>query len=113
METNFNNPLATGNSIGGSIDATSAKAHQTIDQMSDAARPAVDRVATGAHLAVDKLAGAATSAAETMSVRGQQLKEAQTRITANCRSYVRENPMVSVGIAAAVGFVLSRLFKRR
>lgn len=113
METNFDNPLSTGNSVGSRIDATSAKAHQTIDQVSDAARPAVDRVASGAHSAVDKLAGAATSAAETMSVRGAQLKEAQTRMTESCRGYVRENPMVSVGIAAAVGFVLSRLFKHR
>jgi ElaB/YqjD/DUF883 family membrane-anchored ribosome-binding protein len=113
METNFDNPLSAVPSANGKINATSARAHQTIDHVSEAAHPALDRAASGAHSTVDKLAGVASNAAETISVRGAQLKQAQIRATESCRGYVRENPMVSVGIAAAVGFVLSRLFKSR
>lgn len=94
------------------VESATNTAHRAINNAAEASRPAVDRVASTAHSTVDKLAGAAVSTAETMRVRGEQFKEVQVRATESCRGYVRENPMVSVGIAAAVGFVLSRLFKR-
>lgn len=117
METSVNNldanPSAMGKSSTSNIDNASAGAHRTIDKVTEAARPTVDRVATGAHQAVDKLAGAAANAAETFDVKSEQFKQAQTRITENCRNYVRDNPLASVGIAVAAGFLLSRFFNAR
>ncbi|BBP03898.1 hypothetical protein TPL01_28170 [Sulfuriferula plumbiphila] len=117
METTANNLSSNqspiGKSIAGNIDDASVGAHHTIDKVSEAARPAVDRVATGAHQVVDKLAGAAANAAETLGVKGEQFKQAQTRITENCRDYVRENPIASVGIAVVAGFLLSRFIGTR
>jgi ElaB/YqjD/DUF883 family membrane-anchored ribosome-binding protein len=69
----------------------------------------VDRVASGAHQAVDKIAGVAGRAAETLGAKGGQLHDAQVRAMEQCRGYVRDNPIASIGIAVAVGFLLSRL----
>jgi ElaB/YqjD/DUF883 family membrane-anchored ribosome-binding protein len=91
------------------VDQASAGAHDAIERVSDATRPVVDRIASGAHQAVDKIAGAAGHAADTLGVRGAQLKNAQVRAMEQCRGYVREHPVASLGIAAAAGFLLSRL----
>ena len=95
------------------VDQASTGAHDMIDKVSDAARPVVDRIASGAHRAVDKIAGAAGQAAETLSVKGRQLKNAQVRGMEQCRGYVRENPVTALGIAVAAGFLLSRLLRFR
>lgn len=96
-----------------SIDNATAGVHQTIDKVSQAARPAVDRVTTGAHQVVDKLAGVAASAVDSIGAKGEQLKVAQDRLTEASRDYVRENPLTSIGIAVAAGFLLSRLLSSR
>ena len=91
------------------LDQATASAHKAITKASDAARPAVDRIASGAHQAVDKLA----SAAGTLGSKGEQLKEMQARLIEDARGYVRENPVTSLGIAAAIGYFLSRLLSSR
>ncbi len=102
-----------GGTVARTVDQATTGAHKAIDKASDAARPAVDRLASGAHQAVDKIAGAATQAVETLDLKSEQLKDAQTRLTENCREYVRDNPMTSLGIAVAAGFLLSRLLGSR
>jgi len=100
-------------SVTRTVENASATAHSTIDKVSNAARPAVDRLTTSAHQAVDKIADAATTAAESIAVKSEQLKSAHARITEEARIYVRSNPLAAVGVAVAVGFVLSRLFCAR
>ena len=95
------------------VDQASAGAHDAIDKVSDAARPVVDRMALGAHKAVDKIAGAAAQTAEAVGVKGEQLKNAQMRAIEQCRGYVRDRPVMSLGMAVAAGFLLSRLWSRR
>ena len=91
------------------VDQASTGAHDAIDKVSDAARPVVDRIASGAHQAVDKIASTAGQAAATLGVTGEQLKNAQVQAMEQCRGYVRDNPVVALGIAVAAGFVLSRV----
>ena len=95
------------------VDQATTGAHKAIDKASDAARPAVDKLASGAHQAVDKMADAATQAAERLSDKRAQLMDAQAELTESCRNYVRENPMASIGIAVAAGFLLSKLLSSR
>ncbi len=45
--------------------------------------------------------------------KGEQLKNAEQQLVANCCGYVRDNPVTSLGIAAAVGFLLSRVLSGR
>ena len=72
------------------------------------ASTAVDRIATGAHHAVDRIAAAANSAADHLNVKGEDLLAAKDRWTQVCSSYVKDNPLTALGIAAAVGFLISR-----
>ena len=99
--------------VGRTVDQAAAGAHDVIDKISDAARPMVDRIASGAHQAVDKIAGVAGQAAETLGVRGEQLKNAQAQAMAQARIYVRDNPLAALGIALAAGYLLSRLLSSR
>jgi len=73
----------------------------------------IDKVSHSAHEAFDKIASATSQAAETLSEKGDQLINAEQHLMKNCRSYVRDNPITSLGIAVAAGFVLSRLLSSR
>ena len=103
------NPNDGSRNLGQSVDQASAGPHDVIDKAADAVRPEVDRVASGAHQTVDKIASAAAQAAETLGVKGEQLKDMQTRAMERCRVYVQDNPVASLGIAITAGFLLSRL----
>ena len=87
--------------------------HSTIDKAAEAARPAVDRVASSAHRAVDEVANIAGHAAETVSEKGEQLKDAQEQMVGYSREYMRKHPIASLGIAVAAGFLLSRIIGSR
>ena len=69
----------------------------------------IDNVSHSAHEAVDKIANATNQAAEAISEKGAQLKNVEQQLMENCRGYVRDNPITSLGIAIAGGFMLSRL----
>ncbi|MEO7030812.1 MAG: hypothetical protein ABI351_01700 [Herbaspirillum sp.] len=94
------------------IDQASNVAHQKIDQTSDALHPKVERIAQGAHEAVEKLASVATQATQQWGVKTEQIKTAQQKLTDECRAQVREKPVAALAIAAGIGFLISRLFRR-
>ena len=68
----------------------------------------VDRIASSAHQAVDRMASAANSAAGNLNVKADELMAAKERWMATCQTYVKENPLVALGVAVAAGFLLSR-----
>jgi ElaB/YqjD/DUF883 family membrane-anchored ribosome-binding protein len=72
-----------------------------------------EKVSKFAHEAGDKIADAAGHAAEVMGEKGKQIKSAEQRLMKQCRGYVCDHPMTSLGIAGAAGFLLSRLLSRR
>jgi ElaB/YqjD/DUF883 family membrane-anchored ribosome-binding protein len=73
----------------------------------------IDNAAKSAHEAVDKIASATNQASETLVEKGERLKNAEQQLMENCRGYVRDNPITSLGIAAVAGFLLSRLLSDR
>jgi len=73
----------------------------------------VDKAANSAHEAVDKIASATNQASEALSEKANQLKNTEEQWVENCRTYVRDNPITSLGIAAAAGFLLSRVLSGR
>ena len=73
----------------------------------------LDKVSHSAHQAFDKIASATNQAAEALGEKGEQLKKTEKKLMKNCRGYIKDNPMTSVGIAVAAGFLLSRLLSRR
>jgi ElaB/YqjD/DUF883 family membrane-anchored ribosome-binding protein len=72
-----------------------------------------DKVSNSAHEAFDKIASATSQAAEALGEKGEQLKNAEQQLMKNCRGYICDNPITSVSIAVAAGFLLSRLLSGR
>jgi len=73
----------------------------------------LDRVTNTAHDAYDKVAQATSQAVDTLGDKGQQLRNTEERLVKDCRGYISKNPIASVGIAAAVGFLFGRLLNQR
>ena len=74
---------------------------------------AVNRMASGAHEAVDKIADATTHAADSLNTKGREIKALEERWLEKVRDYVEHNPVQSLGIALAGGFLLSRIMSNR
>lgn len=104
---------ASSNTLLRGVSHVTVGAHDTITSVSDAAGPAVERVASGAHQVVDRVAGVATRAAETLGVKGEQLKSAEKKLMEGAREYVNQHPVASLGIAMAAGYLLSRLLSSK
>ena len=66
-----------------------------------------------AHETVDKVASVTNEAIDAFSKKGEQLKYNEQKIVQECRSYVHDNPIASLTIAAAAGFLISRLLSRQ
>lgn len=105
--TDIRNTLVRG------VDQATAGAHDKITSATEAARPAVDRIASSAHEVVDRVAGVATQAADTLGIKGDQIKSAQEKLVESAREYMREHPVATLSVAVAAGFVLSRLLSSR
>jgi ElaB/YqjD/DUF883 family membrane-anchored ribosome-binding protein len=73
----------------------------------------IDNLASSVHGAVDRIAGATTHGAAALRDQGRHIRNAEQRFVENARGYTRDRPVISLGIAAAAGFVLSRLFGSR
>ena len=73
----------------------------------------LNKVSDSAHEAVNKVASATSQAAEALGEKGEQLKKTEQQLMKNCRGYISDNPITSVSIAVAAGFLLSRLLSRR
>lgn len=74
---------------------------------------AVDQSAHKAHATIDKVADAAKHASDSLGDKGHDLKVTQEKWLASASDYVKANPMKSLGIAVASGYVLSRVFSGR
>ncbi len=85
----------------------------TIESAVKAAHPLIDKMAAGAHQAVDRAAGAASQTADALDAKTVQLKDVQARLIETAGQYMRERPLVTIGIAVASGYLLSSLLRRR
>jgi len=73
-------------------------------RLGDAASASVERVADDAHETVERVADSASEYAERFSATGEQLME-------DARDYIAGNPLRSIGIAAAAGFLIARIMR--
>lgn len=69
----------------------------------------IDKAANSAHETIDKVANATHEAAEALGEKGEQIKNAEQQLMESYLRYVHDNPITSLGIAAAAGFLLSRV----
>ncbi|MDD5580427.1 MAG: DUF883 domain-containing protein [Methylobacter sp.] len=87
--------------------------NRSAEALSQTASDTVERVKTGAHEAVEKAADLSRQAAKNLGEKGEQVKHLEEQFIENCRTYVHDKPVTSLGIAVAVGFLLSRLVSSR
>lgn len=94
--------------------------HKTIDRVADQAKPVVDKVASSVHEGVDQVGEKISQVSDTVSKASERLMERGKQLGAACqkagesgRGYVRERPGVSLLIAAAAGYGLSKLLSSR
>jgi ElaB/YqjD/DUF883 family membrane-anchored ribosome-binding protein len=91
--------------------STGDKVANAVSDAASNAKPTIDRLATMAHDAVDKAAAAAAPAAEWVSSQGQDFAAMERKLVNDTCQYVAANPLKSIGIALAAGFLLSRIIR--
>jgi ElaB/YqjD/DUF883 family membrane-anchored ribosome-binding protein len=64
-----------------------------------------------AHEAMDEMTGRVQDMTQRLGEHGEEWMARSDEMMESMRGYVRERPMVSIGIAAAVGFLLSRMLR--
>jgi ElaB/YqjD/DUF883 family membrane-anchored ribosome-binding protein len=84
----------------------------TTDKVSNFAHETVDTIANASNQAREAFADATHQVRETMDEKSDQFINAEQRLVKNCQGYIRDNPITSLGIAVASGFLLSRLLSR-
>lgn len=73
----------------------------------------IDKVTNSAHDVVNKIASATNQASEALGEKSDQLINAEQKMMEDYRGYIHNNPVTSMGIAVAAGFLLSRLLSGR
>ncbi len=96
------------NSMAGAADDATRRVKPAIDRVSALA---LDRVSALAHHAADKVAGAAAPTADWLTEQGETLNSSQKKLVDDTCSYVSANPLKSIGVALAAGFLLSRIIR--
>ncbi len=87
-------------------------AHKAVDAAAGAAAPLIDSLSSRAHSTVDLAADTAGAMADKLTAASESLQTAGNRVFNSSVSYVKENPLTAIGIAVAIGYVLSRLNHR-
>ncbi|MES2743037.1 MAG: hypothetical protein V4754_19100 [Pseudomonadota bacterium] len=87
--------------------------HNAIDRAAERAQPVADRLASRAHASVDTVGDTIDNVSGGVLERGKQLGVAYSRFAETGRGYVRTRPAVSLLVAVAAGYGLSKLLGSR
>lgn len=71
----------------------------------------IDRVSDGAHRVVDQAADRVGAIADRFGEKADELMEMKDDWLEAARSYVKDHPVASLGIAVAAGYVISALLR--
>jgi ElaB/YqjD/DUF883 family membrane-anchored ribosome-binding protein len=83
----------------------------TVEKLTEQATERLGRLSDTAQETIGRVTDMASDTASRLRERSQQLLDHPAIGTA--RSYVREHPVAAIGIAIAVGLLISRLTSRR
>jgi ElaB/YqjD/DUF883 family membrane-anchored ribosome-binding protein len=78
-------------------------------QYADQATSTLNRASERVHETVDRVTNAATSSLQQLGMNTDEWLEMKDRAVETTRGYVRENPLMALGIALAVGILLARI----
>jgi ElaB/YqjD/DUF883 family membrane-anchored ribosome-binding protein len=85
----------------------------TVEKIAEQASAGLSRLQDTAQQTMGRVTDYASQAASRLSDKSQELMDMQGRALEQTRSYVREHPVAAIGIAIAVGLLISRLTSRR
>jgi ElaB/YqjD/DUF883 family membrane-anchored ribosome-binding protein len=85
----------------------------TVEKLTEQASAGLSRLSETAQDTMGRVTQAASQAASRLSERGHELYVMQDEYVESARSYVRQHPIAAIGIAIAVGLLISRLTSRR
>jgi ElaB/YqjD/DUF883 family membrane-anchored ribosome-binding protein len=102
QNTSMYGSTAGATTTGQTTEDVANRAGEKLNQFTDAAQQTMDRVTQ-----------AASDAASRLSARGEELWAMRGQATDTARTYMREHPLATIGIAVAIGLILSRLLSRR
>ena len=69
----------------------------------------IDRLAESAHGAIDRATQAASQVAERFGEKGEELLAMKEDYLESARDYVKENPLMALGIALAAGYLFGKI----
>lgn len=69
----------------------------------------IDRLSESAHSAVDRAAQSAAQVAERFGEKGEELLALKDDYVEQARDYVKENPIMALGIALAAGYLFGKI----
>jgi ElaB/YqjD/DUF883 family membrane-anchored ribosome-binding protein len=69
----------------------------------------LDKLSESAHSAVDRATQTAAQLAERVGERGEELLAMKDDYVEQAREYVKENPIMAVGIALAAGYLFGKI----
>jgi ElaB/YqjD/DUF883 family membrane-anchored ribosome-binding protein len=87
-------------------------AHKGINAGADAVHPVIDRLASSAHRAIDSADNAANQATDTLAKAGSKAGATGKEYYTAGTGYMRDHPVLTLGVVVATGYLLSRLFAR-
>lgn len=72
-------------------------------------KPQIDRLSESAHAAVDRATQTAAQVAERVGEKGEELLAMKDDYVEAAREYVKQNPIMAVGIALAAGYLFGKI----
>ena len=69
----------------------------------------IDRLAESAHGAIERASQTASDVAERFGQRGEELWAMKDDYMETARDYVKENPLMPLGIALAAGYLFGKI----
>jgi ElaB/YqjD/DUF883 family membrane-anchored ribosome-binding protein len=69
----------------------------------------IDRLADSAHGAIDRATQTAAQVAERFGAKGEELLAMKDDYIETARDYVKENPLMALGIALAAGYLFGKI----
>jgi ElaB/YqjD/DUF883 family membrane-anchored ribosome-binding protein len=95
------------------VASATAGAHGKLDSVASAVHPAVDQYIAGAHQVINSASAAAGHAARPIGRTGDQLTANGKVLIGRTGHYLRKRPVMTLGIAVAVGYLLSLILANR
>ena len=95
------------------MQGSSQSGSGTVEKLTEQATAGFNRLSDTAQQTMGRVSQAASQAASRLSEKGQALYDMQGEYVETARTYVRQHPIAAIGIAIAVGLLISRLTSRR